>query len=60
MKNQLPQKIASQAQLDEIKANIIRQYPNYTPDQVSAVLIGTLSVGVSEEAANRIIELQKM
>jgi hypothetical protein len=60
MKNQLPETIASQAQLDEIKANIIRRYPDYSPELINAVMIGTLSVAVSKESADRLIEIQQM
>jgi hypothetical protein len=60
MKNQLPEKMATIAQIDEIKAQIIRQNPKYDMTTVYAVLSGRLSVGVSYEAAERIIELSEM
>lgn len=55
--NSLPQKIARQEQIDAIKAQIIRQNPKYDMATVYAVLAGRLSVGVSEEAADRLLEL---
>ena len=58
--NSLPEKMATTAQIDEIKAQIIRQNPNQDMSTVYAVLSGRLSVGVSYEAAERLIELGEM
>jgi hypothetical protein len=58
--NSLPEKMATTAQIDEIKAQIIRQNPKYDMSTVYAVLSGRLSVGVSYEAAERLIELGEM
>lgn len=55
--NSLPARMATTAQIDEIKAQIIRENPKYDMATVYAVLSGRLSVGVSYEAAERLIEL---
>ena len=59
MTNQLPENKATAEQYETLKSLITKRYPDADLLHIYASLSGVLSVGVSEEAMARLIELQR-